>query len=142
LNTISHITRAIFRHDRSGKQPLACFADDTGLVIPALNGEPGVYSARYAGEAKDPAANMGLVLEKLKDKTDRSAYFVTVIALWINDKMHTFEGRVEGTILHESHGDQGFGYDPIFRPNGQEHTFAEMPAEEKSALSHRGRALE
>lgn len=125
----------------AGKQPLACFADDTGLVIPALNGEPGVYSARYAGEAKDPAANMTLVLEKLKDKSDRSAYFMTVIALWINNEMHTFEGRVEGTILFESHGDQGFGYDPIFRPDGYERTFAEMSPEEKNALSHRGRAL-
>lgn len=125
----------------AGKQPLACFADDTGLVIPALNGEPGVYSARYAGEAKDPVANMTLVLEKLKDKSDRNAYFLTVIALWINNEMHTFEGRVEGTILHELHGDQGFGYDPIFRPDGHERTFAEMSPEEKNALSHRGRAL-
>jgi XTP/dITP diphosphohydrolase len=126
----------------AGRQPLSCFADDTGLVIPALNGEPGVYSARYAGPEKDANANMDLVLQKLENADDRSARFVTVIALWMGGKMHIFEGFVEGTILKEKRGTQGFGYDPIFQPLGHERTFAEMSAEEKNALSHRGRALE
>ena len=123
------------------KQPLACFADDTGLVIPALNGEPGVYSARYAGEARDASDNMDLVLQKLSGSADRSAYFVTVIALWINNEMYLFEGRVDGTILAEKRGTEGFGYDPLFQPAGFEKTFAEMTSGEKNALSHRGRAL-
>lgn len=123
------------------RQTLSCFADDTGLVIPALNGEPGVYSARYAGPAKDANANMDLVLQKLASSNDRSAYFLTVIALWIDGKLHLFEGRVDGKILHEKRGKQGFGYDPIFQPEGHERTFAEMMSEEKNALSHRGRAL-
>lgn len=123
------------------KQPLACFADDTGLVIPALNGEPGVYSARYAGPARDANDNMDLVLQKLEDADDRSAYFITVIALWINSEMHVFEGRVNGTILKEKRGNAGFGYDPIFQPEGEQRTFAEMSAGEKNGLSHRGRAL-
>jgi XTP/dITP diphosphohydrolase len=112
------------------------------LVTPALNGEPGVYSARYAGPEKDANANMDLVLQKLENADDRSARFVTVIALWMGGKMHIFEGFVEGTILKEKRGTQGFGYDPIFQPLGHERTFAEMSAEEKNALSHRGRALE
>ena len=126
----------------AGRQEMACFADDTGLVIPSLNGEPGVYSARYAGEAKDANSNMDLVLRKLETQTDRSAYFVTVIALWMNGKQHLFEGRVDGTILTEKRGAKGFGYDPIFQPEGHDRTFAEMTAEEKNSLSHRGRALE
>jgi XTP/dITP diphosphohydrolase len=124
------------------KQPLACFADDTGLVIPELNGEPGVYSARYAGPERSADANMHLVLKKLEGSSDRRAYFMTVIALWINNEMHLFEGRVAGTILTEQHGTQGFGYDPIFQPEGHDRTFAEMNSEEKNALSHRGRALQ
>lgn len=123
------------------KQPLACFADDTGLVIPALNGEPGVYSARYAGEAKNADDNMDLVLRKLEHADDRNAYFVTVIALWINNSMQLFEGCVHGTILTEKRGSAGFGYDPIFQPEGTDRTFAEMTSEEKNALSHRGRAF-
>jgi len=118
------------------------FSDDTGLVISGLNGEPGVYSARYAGEAKNAEDNMELVLSKLNGNTDRSAYFITVIALWINNEMHVFRGRVDGTILTEKRGDQGFGYDPIFQPIGYTKTFAEMSAEEKNSLSHRGRALD
>jgi len=123
------------------KQALACFADDTGLVIPSLNGEPGVYSARYAGPARDANDNMDLVLKKLKGTENRSAYFITVIALWINNEMHVFEGKVEGTILEEKRGTQGFGYDPIFQPEGFDRTFAEMTSAEKNSLSHRGRAL-
>lgn len=131
--------KAQFMADR---QELPCFADDTGLVIPALNGEPGVYSARYAGPERDANANMDLVLQKLQNADDRSARFITVIALWMDGKMHLFEGFVEGTILEEKRGAQGFGYDPIFQPLGHDRTFAEMSAEEKNALSHRGRALE
>lgn len=131
--------KAQFMADR---QQLPCFADDTGLVIPALNGEPGVYSARYAGPERDANANMDLVLQKLQNADDRSARFITVIALWMDGKMHLFEGFVEGTILEEKRGTQGFGYDPIFQPLGHDRTFAEMSAEEKNALSHRGRALE
>jgi XTP/dITP diphosphohydrolase len=123
------------------KQPLACFADDTGLVIPALGGEPGVYSARYAGEQKNANDNMALVLSRLGDTLERSAYFTTVIALWIDEEMHLFEGRVDGRILGEKRGTNGFGYDPIFIPEGFDRTFAEMSAEEKNGLSHRGRAL-
>lgn len=133
------LLKAQFMADR---QSMACFADDTGLVIPALNGEPGVYSARYAGEARNADDNMNFVLQKLEGKTDRSAYFVTVIALYLNGHVHVFEGRVEGTILPEKRGANGFGYDPIFQPEGFDRTFAEMTSEEKNALSHRGRALE
>lgn len=125
----------------AGKQPLDCFADDTGLVIPALNGEPGVYSARYAGDDKNPEANMNLVMEKLENATDRRAYFITVIALHINNELHLFEGRMDGTIIREKRGLNGFGYDPIFQPDGYSKTFAEMTSEEKNALSHRGKAL-
>jgi XTP/dITP diphosphohydrolase len=132
------ILKAQFMADR---QPLACFADDTGLVIPALNGEPGVYSARYAGPARDANDNMDLVLKKLDGSSDRNAYFTTVIALWIDNSMQVFEGRVEGIILAEKRGTQGFGYDPVFQPLGHDRTFAEMSSEEKNALSHRGRAL-
>ena len=119
-----------------------CFSDDTGLVISGLNGEPGVYSARYAGEAKNATDNMDLVLSKLDGNPDRSAYFITAIALWINNEMHVFRGRIDGTILTEKRGSQGFGYDPIFQPIGYSKTFAEMTSEEKNGLSHRGRALE
>jgi XTP/dITP diphosphohydrolase len=133
------VLKAQFMADR---QPLACFADDTGLVIPSLNDEPGVYSARYAGPERSADANMDLVLQKLETASDRNAYFLTVIALWLDGTMHLFEGRVEGTILTEKRGAHGFGYDPIFRPAGHERTFAEMSSDEKNALSHRGRALE
>jgi XTP/dITP diphosphohydrolase len=119
-----------------------CFSDDTGLEIPALNGEPGVYSARYAGEDKDSNANMQKVLDKLKDKDNRSAQFRTVIALIIDGKEYSFEGIVKGEITKEKHGNSGFGYDPIFRPEESSLTFAEMPLDEKNKISHRGRALE
>ena len=124
------------------KQFNACFADDTGLVTSGLNGEPGVYSARYAGDAKNADDNMDLVLSKLEGNSDRSAYFITVIALWFGGEMHIFRGRIDGTILTEKRGTQGFGYDPIFQPIGYSKTFAEMTSEEKNALSHRGRALQ
>ncbi len=119
-----------------------CFAEDTGLEIEALNGEPGVFSARYAGEARDSEANMALVLEKLKAKTNRKAQFKTVVALVIDNQMFTFEGIAKGYIATEKKGEKGFGYDPIFIPEGYEVSFAEMTATEKNKISHRGKAIE
>ena len=119
-----------------------CFADDTGLIVPALGGEPGVYSARYAGENATFEDNMKLLLEKMKDIKDRKAYFVTVIALIKDGKLYTFEGRVNGVITTAPRGEKGFGYDPVFLPDGYDKTFAEMTAEQKNKISHRGRALE
>lgn len=118
-----------------------CFSEDTGLEIDALNGEPGVYTARYAGDAKDPNANMALALERLKDKTNRGAQFKTVIALIIDKKEYTFEGIARGTIAHEKMGNKGFGYDPIFIPEGYTTSFAQMSAAEKNKISHRGKAV-
>ncbi|MDE6037389.1 MAG: non-canonical purine NTP diphosphatase [Duncaniella sp.] len=117
-----------------------CFADDTGLMVDALDGAPGVYSARYAGPGHDSAANMRLLLANMEGKTDRSARFVTVIALILDGRELTFEGRVEGEILTAPEGDGGFGYDPVFRPEGREVSFAMMSADDKNAISHRGRA--
>ena len=121
---------------------LPCFADDTGLEIEALNGEPGVYSARYAGEAKDSNANMELVLKKLDHINNRNAQFKTVIALNINGQQHLFTGIVKGTITEQKTGEEGFGYDPIFQPIGYDKTFAQMALTEKSKISHRGKAVE
>ncbi len=118
-----------------------CFADDTGLEIEALNGEPGVYSARYAGESRDSVKNMELVLDKLKDKSTRAAKFKTVIALILDGKEYLFEGEVAGKITEALSGKAGFGYDPIFMPDGYNITFAEMDAELKNSMSHRGRAV-
>ena len=119
-----------------------CFADDTGLEIEALNGEPGVYSARYAGEEKSAEANMNKVLVKLAKIKTRSARFRTVISLVIDGVETQFEGVVEGEILTEKRGGSGFGYDPIFQPNGFEKSFAEMNLTDKNKISHRGRAVE
>lgn len=118
-----------------------CFADDTGLEVEALGGEPGVYSARYAGEECDSEKNMAKVLEKLQGATNRSARFVTFIALRQGEETLTFEGEVQGEILTERHGNGGFGYDPIFKPLEANCSFAEMSADEKNAISHRGRAV-
>ena len=118
-----------------------CFADDTGLEIDALNGEPGVYSARFAGEAKDARENVKKVLRLMNGETNRSARFRTVISLIIDGKETQFDGVVEGEILTETRGDAGFGYDPIFRPEEKEKSFAEMNADEKNEISHRGRAV-
>ncbi len=118
-----------------------CFAEDTGLEIAALNGEPGVYSARYAGESKSSEANMQLVLKKLENEPNRKARFHTVVALIIGGKEHLFEGIAEGTIRHEKSGEGGFGYDPIFQPDGFGATFAELSATDKNAISHRGKAV-
>ena len=119
-----------------------CFADDTGLEVDALEGEPGVYSARYAGEQKNSDDNMDLLLKNLEKKTNRKARFKTVIALIWNNKEYTFEGMCEGHIAEHKSGNQGFGYDPIFVPEGYSKTFSEMTMDEKSAISHRGRAVE
>lgn len=117
-----------------------CFADDTGLMVDALDGAPGVYSARYAGPGHDSAANMKLLLERMADKDNRKAHFSTVIALVMDGEEHIFEGRVDGTIAREPSGCGGFGYDPVFVPENSGLTFSEMTAEEKNAISHRGRA--
>lgn len=119
-----------------------CFADDTGLEIEALNGEPGVYSARYAGEEKSAEANMDKVLNRLFKINNRNARFRTVISLVINGVETQFEGVVDGRILDEKRGKSGFGYDPIFQPDGFEKTFAEMDLTAKNKISHRGRAVE
>ena len=118
-----------------------CFADDTGLEITALDGEPGVVSARYAGEDRSDDANMALVLEKLNNESDRSAQFRTVIALNIKDMQLVFEGIVKGTILKVGRGENGFGYDPIFEPENCGKSFAEMTMDEKNSYSHRARAF-
>ena len=120
---------------------LDCFADDTGLECTALDGAPGIRSARYAGENHDSEANMRKLLENLKEKSDRSAQFRTVIALLYQGEEHLFESVVRGGIITEHKGTQGFGYDPVFVPEGYNTTFAEMTAEEKNSISHRGRAV-
>ena len=118
-----------------------CFADDTGLEVSALNGAPGVYSARYAGEQKDANDNMDKLLSELKDKSNRKANFKTVIALNLNGKQNLFTGIINGKIIEEKIGNNGFGYDPIFVADGYEKTFAELTMEEKSTISHRGIAV-
>ena len=112
---------------------LNCFGDDSGLIIDALNGEPGIYSARYAGEHGNHDANITKVLQNLEGITDRRARFITVISLILNGEEHFFEGTVEGTIRHERSGTGGFGYDPIFEPDGHDITFAEMTMAEKKS---------
>jgi XTP/dITP diphosphohydrolase len=121
---------------------VACFADDTGLEVEGLNGEPGVYSARYAGAQRNPEDNMDLLLKNLQDKRNRKARFRTVITLIQSEGTHQFEGIVEGTILEERKGKGGFGYDPIFLPTGFSNTLAEMSMEEKNQISHRARATQ
>jgi XTP/dITP diphosphohydrolase len=119
-----------------------CFADDTGLEVDALNGEPGVYSARYAGEQRNSNDNMDKLLKELNNKPNRNAQFKTVIALNINGQQHLFTGIARGKITLEKTGNQGFGYDPIFQPEGFTETFAQLSLEEKGLISHRGKATE
>lgn len=119
-----------------------CFADDTGLEVDSLNGEPGVYSARYGGEEKNADKNMDKLLLNLEDKPDRKAQFRTIVTLNLNGKSYDFEGICKGEIIEERFGAGGFGYDPIFRPNGYDETFAEMSSEEKNKISHRGLAIQ
>ena len=119
-----------------------CFSDDTGLEIDALGGEPGVYSARYAGPRRNSNQNMDKVLDNLANEENRKAHFKTVISLVLEDKEYFFEGVCEGTITKEKSGAEGFGYDPIFIPNGYSKTFAEMTLKEKGEISHRGKAFQ
>lgn len=119
-----------------------CFADDTGLEVTALGGAPGVYSARYAGPAHDSKANVELLMKNMEGVDDRSARFRTVIALIEGDRLSFMTGIVNGTIITEQRGNDGFGYDPIFMPDGFNTTFAEMSMHEKNKISHRGRAVE
>jgi XTP/dITP diphosphohydrolase len=118
-----------------------CFADDTGLEVAALNGAPGVYSGRFAGEPRSDARNLSLLLEKMQGQTDRSARFRTVIALILDGKEYQFDGIAEGEITSSPNGEGGFGYDPIFQPQGYVRTFAMLSLEEKNEISHRGKAV-
>ena len=119
-----------------------CFADDTGLEVKALNGEPGVYSARYAGEQKNADDNMNKLLETLKNKEDRSAQFKTIIALNLEGKQYLFTGLAKGNITFNKTGNHGFGYDPIFQPENYSETFAELSSEIKNKISHRAKATQ
>ena len=123
------------------KTGLSCFADDTGLEVDALDGKPGVYSARYAGEQATAEANMQKLLSVMEDQKNRSARFRTVISLILLGKEYFFDGEVKGEILHNKTGDNGFGYDPIFKPIGYDQSFAEMIIEQKNEISHRGIAF-
>jgi XTP/dITP diphosphohydrolase len=119
-----------------------CFADDTGLEVEALNGEPGVFSARYAGQQRNADDNMDKLLEELNNKTNRNAQFKTVITLNLNGQQHLFTGIAKGKITLKKTGNQGFGYDPIFKPEGFRETFAQLSLQEKGEISHRGKAME
>ena len=133
------IMKAQYIYEKFG---VDCFADDTGLEVEALNGEPGVYSARYAGDGHDSEANMNKLLQNLTGENNRRAQFRTVIALIIKGEENTFDGIVKGEITEEKRGDSGFGYDPIFIPEGFSKSFAQMKNEEKNSISHRFRATE
>jgi XTP/dITP diphosphohydrolase len=124
------------------KTGINCFADDSGLLIDALNGAPGVYSARYAGEQKNDQDNMQKLLHELNGKPNRNAHFKTVMALIIDGQEYLFEGIIEGKIITEKLGTNGFGYDPIFVPDGYNETFAQLDSETKNKISHRARALQ
>lgn len=132
------LQKARYVHERTG---VDCFADDTGLEVDALGGAPGVHSARYATDGHDFAANNRLLLRNLAGAADRRAHFRTVIALILDGREYLFEGRVDGRIAESEAGCGGFGYDPLFVPEGFDKTFAEMGADEKNAISHRGRAV-
>ena len=123
------------------KTGLACFADDTGLEVDALNGKPGVYSARYAGEQSTAEANIQKLLSELENQKIRTARFRTVISLILHGKKYFFEGEVKGEILHQKTGKDGFGYDPIFKPLGYDQSFAQMTMAQKNEISHRGIAV-
>ena len=138
----SNKSRIIYEMKRINPIITGCFSEDTGLEVEALNGEPGVRSARYAGEEKSFDKNIGKLLEKLEGTTNRKARFRTVISLIIDTKENLFEGICEGTIGYGKKGKGGFGYDPIFVPDGSIHTFAEMKIEEKNQFSHRKKATD
>ena len=133
------LMKARYVYEKTGRN---CFADDTGLEVEALNGEPGVYSARYAGLQKNADDNMALLLNKLQGQANRKAQFRTVIALIINGQEHLFEGTATGNIIEEKQGVECFGYDPIFVPEGHTRTFAQMTLDEKNQLSHRAKAFD
>lgn len=138
------LQKARYVHDHYG---LDCFADDTGLEVEALDGAPGVFTARFGqmngyGESHDAEANIHCLLDKLQHSENRHARFRTAIALVMDGQEHLFEGIVDGEILRQKSGCEGFGYDPVFAPEGRGVSFAEMPAHEKNAISHRGRAIE
>ena len=126
----------------AGIKGMNVFADDTGLEVEALNGDPGVHSARFAGEDKDSAANIKKLLNLLSGSVNRKARFRTVIALIFNGREYLFEGTVNGEILRDTRGGKGFGYDPVFLPEGKQFTFAQMDLDEKNTISHRARAFE
>ncbi|MDR1698796.1 MAG: non-canonical purine NTP diphosphatase [Prevotellaceae bacterium] len=130
--------KARYVYERYGK---SCFSDDTGLEVEALNGAPGVHSARYAGEWKNSQANMEKLLAALQGESNRKARFRTVIAFVENGKTYFFDGEIRGTIINEKRGSEGFGYDPIFVPEGYDKTFAELPLEAKNTNSHRANAV-
>ena len=132
------LAKARYVYERTG---LNCFADDTGLEVDALGGEPGVRSARYATDGHDDEANKKLLLERMQGKDNRAAQFRTAVALIMAGEEYLFEGIVRGDIATEEHGEGGFGYDPLFFPDGGDKTFAEMSAEAKNEISHRGRAV-
>lgn len=132
------LIKARFVYDNYG---LNCFADDTGLEVEALNGEPGVRTARYAGENHDTQANMRKLLKEMEGKSNRNARFRTAIALILNGEEHLFSGEVRGSISTEPRGEQGFGYDPVFIPDGTGKTFAELGEDAKNCISHRARAV-
>lgn len=132
------LQKAQYVFDKTG---LYCFADDSGLEVNVLNGAPGVYSARYAGEQRSTEDNMNKLLSELEGKEDRSASFKTVIALIDEEGIHYFEGEIKGHIIGEKRGGSGFGYDPVFIPEGYTQTFAEMDSSEKNKISHRALAV-
>jgi len=132
------VEKAVYVYERYG---VDCFSEDTGLQVDALNGEPGVYSARYAGESKDSNKNMDKVLQGLEGVEDRKARFRTVIAIIEEGVIKQFDGVVEGEILKERSGSEGFGYDPIFKADAFDVSFAEVSIEQKNSVSHRGRAV-
>ena len=132
------LQKAVYIYHKTGED---CFADDTGIEIAALDNRPGVYSARYAGDNCSPDDNMNRVLNELKDTRDRNAIFRTVIALIINGEKYFFEGSIDGTILEKKTGEDGFGYDPIFQPNGFDLSFAEMSLGQKNSISHSANAV-
>ena len=132
------LQKARYIYERTG---IDCFADDTGLEVDALGGEPGVRSARYATDGHDDEANKRLLLERMEGVESRGAQFRTAVALIIGGKEYLFEGIVRGQITHSELGDGGFGYDPLFVPEGYSKSFAQMSAEQKNAISHRGRAV-
>ncbi len=130
----------VLKQQQKGHLPV--FSDDSGLEVEALQGAPGVYSARYAGIPKNDTSNNNKLLAEMRHTTNRKARFVTVITLLINEQAHCFEGEVTGTITHEARGSHGFGYDPLFVPTGYRSTFAEFGAEVKNSISHRAKAVE